>query len=104
MRLAWWGFIVIGVVLLGVGAFATSTSQSSMNYIKSHCKPVACGGLGPGNAQPRFFFTAASKVSLQDAELAWIAGIAIAALGLVGIAYGVFSQLKEEPTVTPASA
>lgn len=94
MRLAWWGFVVVGIVVLGVGAYTTSTSQASMNYIKSHCKPVACGGIGPGNAQPKFFFSAASTVSLQEAELAWLAGIAIAAVGLVSIAYGIFSRLR----------
>jgi hypothetical protein len=96
MRLAWWGFIVVGVVLLGVGAFTTLTSQSTMDYCRSQIRTVACGAGGPGNAQPKFFMSEATTVSLQEAELTWVAGVAMVGLGLISTTYGAISKLWAE--------
>jgi hypothetical protein len=102
MRLAWWGFVVAGIVLIGAGAYTTITSQSTINYCRSLIKTLACGPIGQGGAQPRFFLSAASTVTLQEAELAWAVGLVALALGLVSIAYGVLSQsrLESVPTVS----
>lgn len=96
MRLAWWGFIVIGLVLLGVGAFTTFTSQNTIDYCRSLVKTLACGESLRGTAQPRFFLSEASAVSLQEAELAWVVGIVLVGIGLISTAYGVFSKAKPE--------
>jgi hypothetical protein len=97
MRLAWWGFVVIGLALMAVGAFTTLTSQSTISYCRSLIKTVACGMSNVGPAQPRFFMSQASAVTLQEAELAWVVGIVIVGLGLVSMTYGVLSQSKPEP-------
>jgi asparagine N-glycosylation enzyme membrane subunit Stt3 len=96
MRLAWWGFVVVGLVLIGAGAYTTITSQSTINYCHSLIRTLACGPSGQGGAQPRFFMSAASTVTLQEAEFAWAVGLVVLALGLVSIAYGAISQSRPE--------
>ena len=103
MRLAWWGFVVIGLALIGVGAFTTLTSQSTINYCHSLIKTLACGPSGQGGAQPRFFLSAASTVTLQEAEFTWAVGLVMAALGLVSAAYGAF-VLQSKPEQTPLAS
>ena len=103
MRLAWWVFIVIGLALLGVGAFTTLTSQNTMDYCRSLIKTLSCGGSVLGTAQPKFFLSEASTVSLQEAELTWAIGFVLMGLGLVSMAYGVFSKVKPEKTQLAAT-
>jgi len=98
MRVAWWGFIVIGVALLGVGAFTTLTSQSTIDYCHSLIKTLSCGGGVQGTPQPKFFMSEASTVSLQEAELTWALGFVLMGLGLISAAYGAFSKVKPEQT------
>jgi hypothetical protein len=85
---------VVGLALIGAGAYTTLTSQSTINYCRGLLKTLACGPNGPGGAQPRFFLSNASTVTLQEAELAWAVGLVVLALGLVSIAYGVLSQSR----------
>lgn len=94
MRLRWSGFIVVGIALLGVGAVTTLTSQSMIDYCRGQVLTVACGAGGPGTAQPKFFMSDATTVSLQEAELTWVLGIAMLGLGLISIAYGGLSKVK----------
>ena len=103
MRFAPWGFVVIGLVLIGAGAYTTVTSQNTINYCHSLIKTLACGPTGQGGAQPRFFMSAASTVTLQEAEVAWAIGLAIVALGLISAAYGAF-VLQSRPEQTPLAS
>lgn len=98
MRLAWWGFVVIGLALIGVGVFTASTSQSTMNYCHSLIKTMACGASLQSSAQPKFFLSEASAVSLQEAEFAWVVGLVVVALGLISAAYGTFSKVWPDQT------
>ncbi len=90
------GFVVIGLVFIAAGAYTTITSQSTINYCHSLIKTLACGLNGAGGAQPRFFLSPATTVTLQQAELAWAVGLVVVALGLVSTAYGVLSQSRLE--------
>ncbi len=101
MRLAWWGVIAIGIVLLGAGAYAIVVSQNSIDYIKScGTTVVACG---PGvNPKPALYLTDPLVASLQQAQLVWAAGAALVGAGLVGIAYGVFLRPGKPEQTIPA--
>ena len=103
MRLAWWGFVVVGLALIGTGAYTTVTSQNTINYCHSLIKTLACGPSGQGGAQPRFFMSPASTVTLQDAEFAWAVGLIVLALGLISAAYGGF-VLQSKPEQTPLAS
>ena len=95
--------MVIGLALVGAGAFTTVTSQNTINYCHTLIKTLACGEVTHGTAQPRFFMSPASAVSLQDAELAWALGLVTLVLGAVIAAYGVYSEIKAEPVPSPAA-
>jgi len=92
--------MVIGLVLVGAGAFTTITSQSTINYCHSLIKTLACGPSGQGGAQPRFFLSPASTVTLKEAEFTWAVGLVLAALGLISAAYGAY-VLQAKPEQTP---
>ncbi len=96
MRLSWWGFVAIGLALAAVGGVTTWTSQSTISYCQGLIKTVACGAGNVGPAQPRFFMSPADAVTLQEAELAWVVGLALVGLGLIGVAYGVLSKSTPE--------
>ena len=97
MRFAWWGFVAIGVALIAVGGVTTLTAQSTISYCQGLIKTVACGSGHVGPAQPRFFMSEASAVTLQEAELVWVAGLVLVGVGLISVTYGVlFSQSKPE--------
>jgi hypothetical protein len=85
--------VVIGVVLVGVGIYATVASQSEINYVKSCERPVACGTTANPTPTSRTFLNASLTTSLQEGELGSLAGIALVVLGLGGISYGVFLVL-----------
>lgn len=97
MRLAWWGVLVLGIVVLGVGLYAAQASQSQMSYIKSCEKPVACGGPGQGNLTSHLFLTSSQTASLQLAELGWVLGVAAIGFGLVGVIYGLYIHPGRRP-------
>ena len=97
MRIAWWEVIVIGAVLVGVGAYAVLASQNEMSYIKSCERAVACGGPGQGNLTSRAFLTSAQTASLQEAQVGWAVGVGVLALGLASGAYGVYLYLQGRP-------
>ncbi len=88
MRLPWAAVIAVGVILVGAGAYTTLASQSAIDYVKSCANVVACGTVG--NPKPQFFLSDTLTASLQEAQLAWLAGFAVIGLGLVSIAYGVY--------------
>ncbi len=103
MRLSWWGLVAIGLALMAVGAVTTWTSQSTISYCHSLIKTVACGVGNVGPAQPRFFMSSATAVTLQEAELAWVLGLVLLGVGLIVMTYGILSQSKpEQVSLAPA--
>ncbi len=98
MRIAWWAFVVLGLALLGAGVYTTLASQGSIDYLMSCGITVACGGAAQ-KAQPRFFLSEPQIGALQQAQLAWLVGIVLVALGLGSTAYGLFTRfVKAEAT------
>lgn len=102
MRISWWAFVVVGAVLLVVGAYTISASQSQMSYDKSCEKVVTCGTLI--NPRPEFFMSKSVAESMQQAELTWGLGAVAAGLGVVTIIYGAYLHPERRAPSPPVQA
>ncbi len=91
MRLAWWGVIAIGAILVVAGTYTIMASQDAIDYVNSCGKPVSCGTAK--NPAPQSFLTSDLTTLLQEAQLAWVVGIGALGLGLVSVTYGVYLYL-----------
>lgn len=89
MRVARWGFVVIGIVLVLGGALTVYSAQGAIDYIKSCGKTVVTCAPG-GNPKPTFFLSSSLTASLQEAEIVWVVAIIMVVVGLASLLYGVY--------------
>ena len=99
MKVGWQPVVVIGIIALGVGAYAVWAGQNEMNYIKSCEQVVACGGGGQ-KASTQFYLTPSQENSLRQGQIEWIAGIIAGVAGVACVVYGVYLHPERRRPVT----